>query len=368
MRNGISEGAIVQHLAKLRSRMVSAGLDVPPPLRRGGAAAPSKLHAKTAKVSEETEIKIESSDDEDGDSMGIEMHKKKPKDKKKRQTRKRKSKSRSKSVKSEDSDESTDTSDKEDTASESGSSQKSDNSSEYVAAGAAFLEYPNDTEYGMANNVSPPPLATRPRKLVKLRLPPFYLQQIARNGKIEESQTSNVEMGDGVNTGQQEVHRPGHSFQVIQPMAIEAAHLEQQQMGPQFPVWQAINGTSHALQVPQQDMTQFPTNYNSFDNEINSIMGYLTSHANAFPTQFTDQPHMTYGNMQALSSFQPTEAAGMINQGESREGVAPWMDNSQGSDERQPETTFMDDIEHPSFDNAIDRESENIFGMGNNSM
>ena len=36
MGQHISDGAVIQHLAKLRSRMVTQGLDVPPPLRRGG--------------------------------------------------------------------------------------------------------------------------------------------------------------------------------------------------------------------------------------------------------------------------------------------------------------------------------------------
>ena len=36
MGDEISDGAVIQHLAKLRSRMLKAGLDVPPPLRRGG--------------------------------------------------------------------------------------------------------------------------------------------------------------------------------------------------------------------------------------------------------------------------------------------------------------------------------------------
>ncbi|KAI9874948.1 MAG: hypothetical protein M1830_009090 [Pleopsidium flavum] len=36
MGDKISDGAVIQHLAKLRQRMVSQGLSVPPPLRRGG--------------------------------------------------------------------------------------------------------------------------------------------------------------------------------------------------------------------------------------------------------------------------------------------------------------------------------------------
>ncbi|PYH43163.1 uncharacterized protein BP01DRAFT_367662 [Aspergillus saccharolyticus JOP 1030-1] len=39
MGHNVTEGAIVQHLAKLRSRRVAAGKPVPPPLRRGGLGA-----------------------------------------------------------------------------------------------------------------------------------------------------------------------------------------------------------------------------------------------------------------------------------------------------------------------------------------
>ncbi len=36
MGEGITGGAVIQHLAKLRARMIAQGLSVPPPLRRGG--------------------------------------------------------------------------------------------------------------------------------------------------------------------------------------------------------------------------------------------------------------------------------------------------------------------------------------------
>ena len=38
MGDHISDGAVIQHLAKLRQRMVAQGLSVPPPLRRGGGS------------------------------------------------------------------------------------------------------------------------------------------------------------------------------------------------------------------------------------------------------------------------------------------------------------------------------------------
>lgn len=48
MGNGISEGAIVQHLSKLRTKMKNADMDVPPTLRRGIIAKePSKIYASS---------------------------------------------------------------------------------------------------------------------------------------------------------------------------------------------------------------------------------------------------------------------------------------------------------------------------------
>ena len=39
MGDHVTEGAINQHLSKMRSRRVALGLAVPPPLRRGGSGA-----------------------------------------------------------------------------------------------------------------------------------------------------------------------------------------------------------------------------------------------------------------------------------------------------------------------------------------
>ncbi|KAL8666805.1 MAG: hypothetical protein Q9168_007394 [Polycauliona sp. 1 TL-2023] len=46
----LTESAIVQHLAKFRTRMVQQGLSVPPPLSRGGTAHISGTASKTAKA------------------------------------------------------------------------------------------------------------------------------------------------------------------------------------------------------------------------------------------------------------------------------------------------------------------------------
>lgn len=46
MGNNISEGAVVQHLAKLRQRMSGQGLDVPPPLKRGSTKIMATLQSQ----------------------------------------------------------------------------------------------------------------------------------------------------------------------------------------------------------------------------------------------------------------------------------------------------------------------------------
>ncbi|KAF7162624.1 hypothetical protein CNMCM5623_007849 [Aspergillus felis] len=48
MGHNVTEGAIVQHLSKLRSRRVDADKPVPPPLRRGGIGAPNKSSKASA--------------------------------------------------------------------------------------------------------------------------------------------------------------------------------------------------------------------------------------------------------------------------------------------------------------------------------
>lgn len=47
MGNNVTEGAIVQHLAKLRTRRIAANKEVPPPLRRGGSGTMAIVKAKS---------------------------------------------------------------------------------------------------------------------------------------------------------------------------------------------------------------------------------------------------------------------------------------------------------------------------------
>ncbi|WEW56360.1 hypothetical protein PRK78_001803 [Emydomyces testavorans] len=66
MGEKITEGAIVQHLAKLRSRLEGEGIPVPPPLRRGGSG-----FAKRTMSSKTTTARGESPDDDDWNEAQI---------------------------------------------------------------------------------------------------------------------------------------------------------------------------------------------------------------------------------------------------------------------------------------------------------
>lgn len=72
MGNDISEGAIVQHLAKTRIRAVEAGLDVPPPLRRGGTALGPKVTKTQTKprATAETQSGNDKTNEEDTEFNG----------------------------------------------------------------------------------------------------------------------------------------------------------------------------------------------------------------------------------------------------------------------------------------------------------
>lgn len=84
MGDQITDGAVIQHLAKLRQRMVAQGLSVPPPLRRGGGSlistgysgssystskptAARNTKATTSKASSDAAQVVKEEDEEDFD-------------------------------------------------------------------------------------------------------------------------------------------------------------------------------------------------------------------------------------------------------------------------------------------------------------
>jgi hypothetical protein len=57
MDEKVSGGAIIQHLAKIRQRLVSQGISVPPPLRRGGGNAISNSNNRKTQSGSSTPLK-----------------------------------------------------------------------------------------------------------------------------------------------------------------------------------------------------------------------------------------------------------------------------------------------------------------------
>lgn len=190
MGNNVTEGAIVQHLAKLRSRRAAIGKDVPPPLRRGGIGAATKP-SKTSTGSKrkatrspwagsdgESSVPFECDDDSDEDYS--EKRRTKPKPKKAK-------KPVSSSIKQESDSENDN--EKETWAS----------SDELLVPGADFLDFPNDMSEDSSIEYSPGP--TRVSKVVVLRF--TYLKGYYRDlvSRFEESLAPVLTEAGGVDYG-----------------------------------------------------------------------------------------------------------------------------------------------------------------------
>jgi hypothetical protein len=146
MKNNVTEGAIVQHLAKLRSRRVAAGKEVPPSLRRGGIGSSNKspkiasgakhrLQSSQSLGSEEDEgLELNLCDDSSDEDYVDKGRRKNRRKKKIPHTQKYISRPRE-TARSEY---------------EVGLKQESENSDdgteELLVPGADFLQYPNDKE------------------------------------------------------------------------------------------------------------------------------------------------------------------------------------------------------------------------------
>ncbi|KAL1983352.1 hypothetical protein VTN96DRAFT_10411 [Rasamsonia emersonii] len=170
MGNNVSEGAIVQHLAKLRSRRVASNKQVPPPLRRGGSGSaakasststsPTKGSAEASSPKEQTKTKArkaaDSSDEEDipvvdetsdeSEEYGSRRRSKKSGKKKSRKRRKL------------------------DVDTEPDSDHAEDGDDELLAVGAQFLNFPGDKHSSRSASPSEDDVAReKPSKIVILR-------------------------------------------------------------------------------------------------------------------------------------------------------------------------------------------------------
>jgi len=190
MGNNVSEGAIVQHLAKLRVRRVAANKEVPPPLRRGGSGVAPKAPATASNTSDaasgpstetsdkkslKTKKKDTSSSDE-GDSANSAVSSDTSSDEeygKKRRAKKAKKARKKKKAKREDidikSEPGTDEEAEEDQGMERAADDRGD---ELVAIGAQFLSYPNDKKLPSSSPASSERSLEpkKPTKIVTLRI------------------------------------------------------------------------------------------------------------------------------------------------------------------------------------------------------
>ncbi|XHG03236.1 hypothetical protein AWENTII_006552 [Aspergillus wentii] len=174
MGHNVTEGAIVQHLSKLRTRRLAAKKDVPPPLRRGGIGASVKTPVSTASKGEPVKHKgvnnpvhIEDeimdlcpdhSSDEDYDN-------KKTSQKNKKSTKMKKSNAQS-------TDDVVIKHESYTGSDEIGSNAEAYDDDELLVPGAKFLEYPNDRQTSLAHQspTSPSPSPKpKPSKIVVLK-------------------------------------------------------------------------------------------------------------------------------------------------------------------------------------------------------
>ncbi|XRM44239.1 hypothetical protein ABZX51_007385 [Aspergillus tubingensis] len=147
MGHNVTEGAIVQHLAKLRSRRVSADKAVPPPLRRGATAIPKSEETPIKSVAdEESKPKGSSSKNNGSRSRGKPRDQNTSSDEEWVQGRpprsRRLRKKRKSAVKVEESSSESEKSESDDDDKRSSVAS----SDELLVPGAKFLEYPNDAE------------------------------------------------------------------------------------------------------------------------------------------------------------------------------------------------------------------------------
>lgn len=369
MKNGISDGAIVQHLAKLRTRMVEAGLEVPPPLRRGGTTMPSKMGGGTSRPLRNSKVKKEPKDDYDDEqgSEEEETYRRESGRGRKEKLRKHKHKSMRSKVSDDDDD-----SDEESSPSSDSDSEDGD---EYTAVGAPWLEYPNDKapvsdEEERQETAEPAP---KPTKIVKLRLPNAYGE--TRQGsdidgnrpEVESAQPE--EQASEMSGGYQGAYYPPTTHQTLnQPINMEAGSVHpmvsqlNEQENAQYTNWAANHMESQAGQT-QYVVAHIPQNH------ITTLPLIQPAENNAHASQLLEQPQVTYTTMHTVNPYPSGEPPNMVGH-EPEQGMAPWMDDGQ-SEPRHPDVAFMDDMGHEFFrddifDETIDQESANLFGLSGN--
>lgn len=371
MSNYISDGAIVQHLAKMRARAVELGLEVPPPLRRGGTTGGPKVvrnHAKTKSVSEARSEKDE--DEHNSESKGKVTRqgakagaqktansqvriKKEPKSDldtddsdedyfegngpaKKKTLRRRTVKTRA-IYKSESGDEGTketkddksgpfastenkgspessssDESDSSDDTDTDISRETSNSSSVYVAAGASFLQFPNDRAPDGDNNnrtTTTPGSATENNgaslstgeskasmtKVVKLQVPKQQLEHVTSS---RNETSARLTMGA---TGNH--HHHGDNNPMTRSINGNSAVIGVSEIAQQNSAWIG-NFSATIPNIPFPDTGQFVAQTPGWVNSTN------VSSSNGFPLP-SFAPQIDQGATQFQNPYtpMPTSAA-----------------------------------------------------------
>ncbi|KAI9038652.1 uncharacterized protein KD926_010596 [Aspergillus affinis] len=176
MGHNVTEGAIVQHLAKLRSRRVSTGKVVPPPLRRGGVGvaikptkaatgAKRKAHRSPTGSDDESSMPFECDDASDEDYTERRRTKRKPKLGKKRES----------------------TPIKEETDSERNREEARASSEELLVPGATFLDFPN-SDVSDDSSAESSPIPAGISKIVVLK----YRRQVPENQELIDKNEEEV--------------------------------------------------------------------------------------------------------------------------------------------------------------------------------
>ncbi|RDW90574.1 uncharacterized protein DSM5745_02349 [Aspergillus mulundensis] len=153
--HNISEGAIVQHLAKIRARRIEANKEVPPALRRGSCGS----YAKTARTTTATSYKKSTRLDEASYSSDEEWLEHRASAQRKAGEKRKRTRAQY----------------REDPYTECGEFSDDDDS-EIVAAGASFLELPNDRHTERPQSPTPHP----PSKIVTYKCPKPFLIGLAK--------------------------------------------------------------------------------------------------------------------------------------------------------------------------------------------
>ncbi|KAL4910307.1 hypothetical protein BDW74DRAFT_173765 [Aspergillus multicolor] len=182
MGHKLSEGAIVQHLAKIRARRVQAKKEVPPPLKRGACGNYLKT-ARTTTTASHKSTRASCSSDEEWLEHGASAQRKAGQKRKRTRAQCR-----------EESDvEYIDVSDDD------------DGDSDRVAAGASFLELPNDKHKERPLSATPQP----PSKIVTYKCPKPFLIKLAKSTVSRASSPQKPNWAPEVYSGGQLKVEPG---------------------------------------------------------------------------------------------------------------------------------------------------------------